>query len=655
MLALEPHGLRLNDGGGGAAPLPLWSGALHYFRTPPTHWRQALLAARDMGLPLIETYVPWGVHEVGRGHFRFTGPYDLGRFLDLCAEVGLRVILRPGPHINAELPWFGFPQRLCDGSDPALAARNGAGQPMHVPLPPRMFVAPSYASSRLYEETARWYAQVAAVVRDRLHPSGPVVALQVDNEQPLFFRTAPYDGDYHDEALAAWAAWQAARGHKDGEVAAPRGFPDGEVEPAGLLPHLRWVAFKEAQVVASLSRLAGLLRQEGLDGVPLFHNFPPAEPGPGSLLDVAAAEGVLSCAGIDMYHRRSEYARVRRRALYLLGSSRYPYVPEMGAGSFPWGPPLTPQDSQQTLLCALNHGVRGFNLYMLVDRDRWYGAPLSEAGQPRPEAAFYARLLAGLREAGAATLTADGPIGVLVPRGYGRLASCASHLGPLSAVWMDWLGYDPELAYRTEHFGLQIPVQAHLPRWRNALLAALGRQGRRWVLVDESCPLERLQKRRVLIVPTYDFLDRDLAARLRAFRQAGGALLIGPLRPTLDGDFAPCEHGLEDAPLLPADEAALPGALAALLPPLGDDELAFQPEGGEAAGGEAIDVRPHRDPAGRTRLLGVGNPGSAPAQGRIRLPGPTTLRDLGSGEVLRGEAGLEVPLPPFSTRLFLVE
>lgn len=651
MLSLEPHGLRLNDDGGGAAPLPLWSGALHYFRTSPAHWRQALQAARDLGLPLIETYVPWGVHEAGRGHFRFTGPYDLGRFLDLCAETGLRVILRPGPHINAELPWFGFPQRLCDGSDPALAARNGAGQPMHVPLPPRMFVAPSYASSRLYDETARWYGQVAAIVRERLYPRGPVVALQVDNEQPLFFRTAPYDGDYHEEALAAWAAWQRDRGHK--EVDAPRAFPAGEVEPGGLLPHLRWVAFKEAQVVAALSRLAALLRQEGLDGVPLFHNFPPAEPGPGSLVDVPAAEGVLDCAGIDMYHRRSEYARVRRRALYLLGSSRYPYVPEMGAGSFPWGPPLTPQDSQQTLLCALNHGVRGFNLYMLVERDRWYGAPLSEMGQPRPEAAFYARLLAGLREAEAATLTPDGPIGVLVPRGYGRLSSCASYLGPLSSVWMDWLGYHPEHACRAEHFGLRIPVQAHLPRWRDALVEALCRQGRRWVLVDETTPLDRLRQRRALIVPTYDFLDLDLAARLRAYRQEGGTLIMGPLRPTLDGDFGACDHGLEDVPLLPADEDALPDALAALMPPAGEEELAFRAEAG--AGGEPIDVRAHRDPEGRARLVGIGNPGAAPARGRISLPGSTTLRDLGSGEVLRGEAGLEVPLPPFSTRLFLVE
>ena len=40
-------------------------------------------------------------------------------------------------------------------------------------------------------------------------------------------------------------------------------------------------------------------------------------------------------------------------ALYLLGSSRYPYIPEMGAGGFPWGPPFREADSVATTLAAL--------------------------------------------------------------------------------------------------------------------------------------------------------------------------------------------------------------------------------------------------------------------------------------------------------------
>ena len=54
-------------------------------------------------------------------------------------------------------------------------------------------------------------------------------------------------------------------------------------------------------------------------------------------------------------------------------------------------------------MCALAYGLRGFNLYMAVERDRWIGAPIDPHGRPRPMAAPYARLLAALDRDGAST------------------------------------------------------------------------------------------------------------------------------------------------------------------------------------------------------------------------------------------------------------
>src|SRR5215471_10262545 len=65
---LHPHGLDLGDG----EVLPLWAGAMHYWRHPRAEWRAGLEAMRAMGLRLVDTYVPWGVHE------RAPGEYDFG-------------------------------------------------------------------------------------------------------------------------------------------------------------------------------------------------------------------------------------------------------------------------------------------------------------------------------------------------------------------------------------------------------------------------------------------------------------------------------------------------------------------------------------------------------------------------------------------------
>src|SRR5438067_742960 len=86
--------------------VPLYAGAVHYWRIEPRYWRAALESVRAMGLRLVDTYVPWAVHEVAPGELELgqTDPQrDVAGFLRLAHELGLYAIVRPGPHINAEL------------------------------------------------------------------------------------------------------------------------------------------------------------------------------------------------------------------------------------------------------------------------------------------------------------------------------------------------------------------------------------------------------------------------------------------------------------------------------------------------------------------------------------------------------------------------
>src|SRR5262245_39333274 len=51
------HGLELSE----ERVVPLWVGAMHYWRHPPSDWGAGLDAIKAMGLKLVDTYVPWGV------------------------------------------------------------------------------------------------------------------------------------------------------------------------------------------------------------------------------------------------------------------------------------------------------------------------------------------------------------------------------------------------------------------------------------------------------------------------------------------------------------------------------------------------------------------------------------------------------------------
>src|SRR5690606_144696 len=134
---------------------------------------------------------------------------DLGAFLDLAHELGLFVFLRPGPHINAELTFFGLPGRIV--RDEALSARSARGTPVYLHLPPRMFPVPSFASGRFHEEASRWLTAVGTVAAPRMYPEGPIALVQVDNEPSLYFRNGAYEQDYSTEARVAFHRFLRAR------------------------------------------------------------------------------------------------------------------------------------------------------------------------------------------------------------------------------------------------------------------------------------------------------------------------------------------------------------------------------------------------------------------------------------------------------------
>ncbi|KAG9345064.1 hypothetical protein JZ751_009605 [Albula glossodonta] len=83
-------------------PFRYISGSIHYSRIPRVYWKDRLLKMYMAGLNAIQTYIPWNFHEPTPNHYNFSGDQDLEYFLQLAQDIGLLVILRPGPYICAE-------------------------------------------------------------------------------------------------------------------------------------------------------------------------------------------------------------------------------------------------------------------------------------------------------------------------------------------------------------------------------------------------------------------------------------------------------------------------------------------------------------------------------------------------------------------------
>ena len=93
-------------------PFLIHSGEMHYPRIPEAYWKDRLLKAKAMGLNTVCTYIFWNLHETTPGHFDFTGNLDIKKFIKTAQEVGLYVIVRPGPYICAETDMGGLPSWL---------------------------------------------------------------------------------------------------------------------------------------------------------------------------------------------------------------------------------------------------------------------------------------------------------------------------------------------------------------------------------------------------------------------------------------------------------------------------------------------------------------------------------------------------------------
>jgi beta-galactosidase len=513
--------------------IPTSLASIHYWRADPADWPRLLDRIVELRFPAIDTYVPWAIHmpRPDAAEWGETDPRrDLARFLRLCQERNLAVLLRPGPHINAELPDFGYPRWLID--DPAVQARDAAGNPappFDISVPP--FPSPSYASEQFYRYVAVWLDEVFPRITPFFQPrGGPVAALQVDNELSYFFRPNPFEADYHPDAVALYR-----RRLGNGAADPPRAFA-----PDAIPELLEWCRFKEWLLVYAADRLAKMFRERGAADVPLTLNLPAMAPRgvvePGATpIDIPGLETAVDVVGADLYSPAAAYHNTRKWARYLHATSRFPFVPEFGAGRADDWPPRDPAEVTFNWRAVLMHGVQAINHYMIVERERWIETPVGPTGDLRPHAAAYAagnafqRALAGSRKIA--------PVLQMVVRDYSRLAAVSKRDEPRPDPSNNYYLPDRWVSHGT--FGFRRPIPLDDLRWFRAVDAALWARGYTSDVGDDSLPLEKLRRYKAIVCPAFDFLARATQDKLLEYVRYGGYLIYGPDTPRLDENLQP--------------------------------------------------------------------------------------------------------------------
>ena len=176
-------------------PRVLLIGDYPYYRDRVENWEARLRAQAEAGLDVLSCYVPWRHHAprdpLKGGAYDFEGTTqsnrDLVRLVEMARDRSLRVLLKPGPFIHAELAYGGLPDYVDPSAnleiEPELDAHD---HPIkwptgHVRGRQRSLPAPFDATYLRY--VSDWFESLnQRVLQGRTWPQGPIIGLQLMNE-----------------------------------------------------------------------------------------------------------------------------------------------------------------------------------------------------------------------------------------------------------------------------------------------------------------------------------------------------------------------------------------------------------------------------------------------------------------------------------------
>ena len=135
-------------------------GEVHYSRIPADEWPAEVRKMKEGGVTIIATYIFWNHVEEQEGIFRWDGQRNLRRFIEVCQQEQLPVVLRLGPFCHGEVRNGGIPDWVF-----TKGCKTRDENPVFLGL-----------VERLYRQI---FTQVLGL---QWKDGGPVMAAQFDNE-----------------------------------------------------------------------------------------------------------------------------------------------------------------------------------------------------------------------------------------------------------------------------------------------------------------------------------------------------------------------------------------------------------------------------------------------------------------------------------------
>lgn len=361
----------------------LLSGEFHYFRVPYTDWRSRLEQFRDAGGNTVATYVPWCIHEEEEGRISFSSEpqVDFVAFLEIVREVGLSLIVRPGPYQYSELIGGGLPQWLLKGYPEILAQRVNGDMILND--------AVCYLHPIFLEKARIYYRAFAEAVRPFL--GDPVTCIQLENEltgiqvwrgsidyHPILLQLGEENGRF---ARFLRERYQTIEALNDAYGTSYSSF--SEVRPierkescdvCSARRNQDYLSFYCSTVREYQEILAAWCREDGIDQVPFCHNI--GSSGMIPLFGKNRAGVNFPCLyGVDHYYSLDANSGVNAPTpqfmfeklialehLRLMGMP--PTVFEMQGGNIVDTPPILKEDLYAMYAAHLAFGMKGVNYYI---------------------------------------------------------------------------------------------------------------------------------------------------------------------------------------------------------------------------------------------------------------------------------------------------
>ena len=351
---------------GGKHVLPVM-GEIHYARVPEREWRREIQKMRAGGITILSTYVFWIHHEEEEGHWNWEGNKNLRRFIEVCQEEQMPVVLRIGPFCHGEVYQGGFPVWLAD-----KAQSN-----------PQQYKLRTTATGFL-AATRNLYSNIFQQVKGLLwKEGGPIVGVQIENEcrgpwtYYMALKEMAVEAGF-DTPFYTRTGWPKLNGNEEFGKLLPLygdyadGFWDRDLTD---MPG----AYKDAFIMKD-TRLSAVIATEALgknqdtqmEAKDLSYPYLTCELGGGMM---------------PSYHRRINMSgkEVKPLAICKLGSgSNLPGYYMYHGGTNPYNPKHTMAETQAT-------AVTNYNDMPHMSYD--FQAPLGEMGQPNWIAWHESRLL----------------------------------------------------------------------------------------------------------------------------------------------------------------------------------------------------------------------------------------------------------------------